>query len=78
MNTDKNLIADKLDTIIELLKNMEDDNTQNIKQELEKLHDWKIKCETTQSTRFNFVQLLRWTGPWILALFFVLFEKRLT
>jgi len=77
VNKSKNLIIDKLERIITLLENIENTSTQNIKQELERLHDWKIKCETTQSTRFRLLQILRWTGPWILALFFVIFEKRL-
>lgn len=72
----KTEVVDRLDRIIELLEHMNDDEVKVLHKEISVLHDWRIECNSEKSTRSHLLQIIRWTGPWLIAFIFVLFEHR--
>lgn len=69
-------VVERLDRIIELLDNMHNNELKSVKEEIAALHDWRIKSNAEKSTRSHALQLIRWTGPWLIAFAFVLFEHK--
>lgn len=69
-------VVERLDRIIDLIEIMSSDESKSIKKELKDLHDWRITMTAEKSTKTNMMQLVRWVGPWIVALAFVLFEHK--
>ncbi len=72
----KTEVIERLDRIIELLGNMNNDEFKSVHKEILALHDWRIAYNAEKSTRSGLLQIVRWTGPWLIAFIFVLFEHR--
>ena len=67
----------RLDRIIELLEIMTNDESKAIKNELKQLHDWKTTSEAVVKSKSTIVEMLRWFGPWLVAIVYVLFEHKI-
>lgn len=69
-------VITRLDRVIELLETMSGDEAKAIKGELKELHDWRLTCTAKKNSNNRMIDMVRFFGPWLFALLFVLFEHK--